>query len=310
MGEHKKQHYVQQSYLRRFSTNQKQIHVFDKKLNRAFASGISAVAQESHFYRLPDGLVDEDGVPVNLDPLTVEKWFQTIEGDFNIDIQSLIDLAVHEPIPAELRLSLSRSIAIQYLRTRAARNMIVDMAVQLARKITNDAITLNFGEEALEYAPKIDYSDQAAGLIQIGQILDENRIDELAGILNGHVWQILNNPTGQPFYTSDNPVALHNHFDRPKFRPGRGLASPRIEIAFPLSSQKLLSICDRGTFNGAVIDGGAADIKSENVEFYNSLQVLDSERQIYCEGSDWFLVEDMIKESPRLTEKQSRVSVD
>src|SRR5690349_1247688 len=93
MGQHKKQHYVQQSYLRRFSSDEKRVFVYDKVLQKSFQNSISDVAQESHFYRLPDNLKTEDGKPINVDdPLIVEKAFQKIEGGANQDIQILIDL--------------------------------------------------------------------------------------------------------------------------------------------------------------------------------------------------------------------------
>lgn len=67
MGQHKKQHYVQQSYLRRFSTNEKQIYVYDKVLGKDFPNGVSDVAQEHHFYRLPDSLKTQDSKIINVD---------------------------------------------------------------------------------------------------------------------------------------------------------------------------------------------------------------------------------------------------
>ncbi len=69
MGQHKKQHYVQQSYLRRFSPNEKQIYVYDKVLGKEFLNGILDVAQESYFYRLPQGMTSEDPSFMIDDPL-------------------------------------------------------------------------------------------------------------------------------------------------------------------------------------------------------------------------------------------------
>lgn len=311
MSEHKKQHYVQQSYLRRFSLNGTQISVFDKILNRAFSNSIGAVAQESHFYRLPEGLMDENGLPIELDPLFVEKWFQTIEQDFNVAIETLVDLPPDEDIGLDVRTSLAEPIAIQYLRTRAFRNTIIDGAEQFIGELMGELIRLNFDEEHLKYAPKVKYSDKVAGLMQTQIILDSERMAEMAGILQEHVWTLLINETDHPFYTSDTPVVLHNHLARPRFRPGLGLASAGIEIAFPLSSRRLLSIRDRKAFPPTVAqpENKLEPVRPENVEFYNSLQVLKCERQIYCEKADWDLAEDMICENPRLSELQSRIAV-
>ncbi len=302
MGQHKKQHYVQQSYLRRFSSNQKQINVYDKVLGKAFVNGILDVAQESHFYRLPEGLKSEDPSVTVDDPLIVEKAFQKIESRFNQNIQTLIDLPATASIPAEVRENLSVFITIQLLRTRAYRNLIVETAEKLARAITNEAIKEKYGEEALKYAPKISFSDQAAGLLQSRQIFDFDKIEGYAKAIDNHIWILGINDTGSPFYTSDNPVVKHSPFKDEL--PAVGIASPGIEIAFPLSSSRILIIADRDFYG---FHENSSDLKSrkldaENVKYYNSLQVFDSERQIYCENSDFALVEDIIRKNPALSE--------
>lgn len=303
MGQHKKQHYVQQSYLRRFSSNQKQINVYDKVLGRAFVNGILDVAQESHFYRLPDGLESKDPSVTIDDPLIVEKAFQKIESRFSQNVQTLIDLPATASIPIETRENLSAFITIQLLRTRAYRNLIVEIGEKLARAIAEDAIKKEYGEESLKYAPKISYSDQAAGLFQSQQIFNFDKIKEYAGVLQNHIWILGINDTGTPFYTSDNPAVKHSPFKDQL--SAIGIASPGIEIAFPLSSSRILIIADRefyGFYENSS-DLQSRKLDSENVKYYNSLQVLDSERQVYCEKPDFALVENMIKKNPSLGEK-------
>ena len=64
-----------------------------------------------------------------------------------------------------------------------------------------------------------------------------------------------------------------------------GIASPGIETAFPLSSSRLLTLADRGVygFHESSFDGKIRELEADNITYYNSLQILDSERQIYCE---------------------------
>ena len=53
------------------------------------------------------------------------------------------------------------------------------------------------------------------------------------------------------------------------------------------------------------------NLDAENVKYYNSLQVLDSERQIYCEQPDFDLVKDMIKKNPTLGEiNRERIEIE
>jgi hypothetical protein len=312
MGQHKKQHYVQQSYLRRFSPNVKQIYVYDKVLGKEFLGGILDVAQESHFYRLPDNLKTEDGKPISVDdPLIVEKAIQKIEGRANQDIQTLIELPAGTSIPAETRGNLSVFLAIQFLRTRAYRNLIVETAEKFMRAIARELIKENFGEESLKYAPKISFKDTAAGLFQSQQIFDFDKLDGFAEVLYNHIWILCVNDTGKPLYTSDDPVVMHTPLKDQL--PAVGIASPGIEIAYPLSSSRILTLADREVygFHENAFDGKSRSLDEENVTYYNSLQVLDSERQIYCEQPDFDLVKDMIKKNPALGEiKRDRVEIE
>lgn len=312
MGQHKKQHYVQQSYLRRFSPNEKQIYVYDKVLGKDFPNGISDVAQESHFYRLPDNLKTEDGKPISVDdPLIVEKAFQKIEGRANQDIQTLIELSAGASIPAEIRANLSVFLAIQFLRTRAYRNLVVETAEKFMRAVARELIKKNFGEESLKYTPKISFKDNAAGLFQSQQIFNFDKLDGFAEVLYNHIWILCINDTGRPLYTSDNPVVMHTPLKDQL--PAVGIASPGIEIAFPLSSSRILTLADREVygFHESPYDGKIRQLEAENVTYYNSLQVLDSERQIYCEKPNFDLVKDMIKKNPALGEiKNDRIKIE
>lgn len=311
MGQYKKQHYVQQSYLRRFSPNEKQIYVYDKVLGKEFLSGILDVAQESYFYRLPDGMKSEDPSVTIDDPLIVEKAFSKIESRFNQNVQTLVDLPATATIPAETRENLSVFLTIQLLRTRAYRNLIVETAEKLARAITNEAIKEKYGEEALKYAPKITFKDKAAGLLQSKQIFDFDKIEEYAKMIRNHIWILGINNTGKPLYTSDNPVVMHTPLKDQL--PAVGIASPGIEIAFPLSSTRVLTISDRAFygFHENSFDGKSRVLDAENVKYYNSLQILDNERQIFCEKPDFDLVKDMIKKNPALGEiNRDRIEIE
>ncbi len=180
MGQHKKQHYVQQSYLRRFSSDEKRIFVYDKVLQKSFQNAILDVAQESHFYRLPDNLKTQDGKTICVDdPLIVEKTFQKIEGRANQDIQTLVELSARASIPTETRENLSVFLAIQFLRTRAYRNLVVETAEKFMQALARDLIKENFGEESLKYTPKISFNDKAAGLFQSQQIFNFDKLDVL-----------------------------------------------------------------------------------------------------------------------------------
>jgi hypothetical protein len=57
MGEYKKQHYVPQVYLRRFTVDGERLYVFDKlqqdPMRRIRLSNVQNVAHENNFYDIP-----------------------------------------------------------------------------------------------------------------------------------------------------------------------------------------------------------------------------------------------------------------
>jgi hypothetical protein len=306
MGKTKRQHYVPQSYLRRFSTDGKQISVYDKVLKKGFSDGIRNVAQETGF----NEVVKETGATGTLteeDKMIVETAFSGIEGRFSTVVSEIMALQPGARITPEQRQQMATFTAIQLLRTRAHRNVINEAVRKFVLALCEEAVKINFGEDHLKYLPKVLYEDKAAGRLQSLQIFDFKKLAQVAASLNKHLWMIGINDTGHPFYTSDNPVVMHTPFK--KQLVGVGIESLGIEIAFPLSSSRVLLLADRLFYDGAS-DGMSVQMAADNVEYYNSLQVIHSERQIYCEKQDFDLVEDMIAENPALATPQSdRVDV-
>jgi hypothetical protein len=269
-------------------------------LRKSFPDGIRNVAQESYFNDIPKEAIPPVIAATEADLQIVEKAFSRIEDYFNRAVDEVLKLQDDTPISLEQRADMSVFIAIQLLRTRAYRNLIVEAAEKFVLALCADAVKENFGEEALKYLPKVTYKDKAAGLIQHKQIFDFARLDKVARVLRNHIWMIGINDTTHPLYTSDNPVVMHTELKDQLI--GVGIASPGIEIAFPLSSKRILLLADRMIFcpHESAFDGLSRSLDPSNVEYYNSLQVIHSERQLFCEKPDFALAEDMIKKSPTL----------
>lgn len=309
MGDTKKQHFVPQSYLKRFSKNGKQIQVFDKVLKNSFSAGIRDVAQESHFYTIPDEIISSDAKFSKIDRLIFEKAFIAYESELNLLIKVLITLPPGISIPRRVRESFSILVAIQLLRTKKHRNLIKEATEKFYEAIFQELVKVNFGEEATKYTPKAAIKEKYEGMIHSQYIFDFDNLAEMAEIFYNHIWMVGINNSESPFYTSDNPVVMHTPFKN-KIR-GVGIKSKGIEIAYPLSSQYILILADRDSYKDyEAFDGKSSNMREENVEYYNSLQVIHSNRQIYCEEQDFYLVKDMIKESPDISNpKSNRVSV-
>ena len=77
----------------------------------------------------------------------------------------------------------------------------------------------------------------------------------------------------------------------------QGFASEGIEIAYPITSKTILIICERIGFSEYQNkDGKCVFLTSENVTYYNSLQVVQSYRQVYCNEDNFDLVKNICEE--------------
>jgi hypothetical protein len=134
-------------------------------------------------------------------------------------------------------------------------------------------------------------------------------------------------PVGHEFFISDNPITMYNHMPMPG-RGNLGLALDGIEIHMPISKKLSLTFACPKMINEiihklkkykqlrsfgsitpmdireveelvyATESGNAREIKPENVEFHNSLQVIQSSRFIYSAKDDFSLVIDMLRTNP------------
>lgn len=310
MGDYERQHFVPQSYLRRFSKNEKQIEVYDKILQKSFPDGIRNVAQRSHFYTIPDEVIPSGTNLTEDEKLSVEKAFHPFEDKLNSLIKIIITLPPGIAIPKKIREDFSILIAVQLLRTRSHRKLIEEATEKFYKAIAQDLIKENFGEEALKYTPTIKLKEKHVGVIHSQQIFNFDNLAKMAKVFFNHIWLIGINNTKNLFYTSDNPVVMHTPLK--KQLRGVGISSLGIEIAYPLSSQYILILADREVYaDYELFDGKSSNLEAENVEYYNSLQVIHSDRQIFCEEQDFDLAKDMIKKSPNLSNPESnRVKVE
>jgi hypothetical protein len=138
-------------------------------------------------------------------------------------------------------------------------------------------------------------------------MFDRKQWNALGRILLDHAWIIGVNKTSTPLYTSDNPVVKWGHFKSPILSYD-GFASPGIEIAFPLTPNFILLIFDRGVFPemAARLDNKVSQLNEENVTYYNSLQVLQSFRQVYCSTRNFDLAEEMCADDPQISDLTKR----
>jgi hypothetical protein len=319
----KKQHYVPQAALRRFSNDGERIFVYDKISNEVRVSNIRDVAQQRYFYDIP-----QEVIPANLqqtmDRQTVEHTLSKLEGDFNTVVERVLRKAgrrnllrrfwnfitfTHGKIISRRdKKALCFFVALQYLRTREFRLTIQDGLEQfeaaIRKRVPVDQIDLFF--EGFRGVNEVDVR-----MHHLSLMLNNEFVDELTTLLYGHILVIGQNHSQHKLYTSDNPMVRHAHKRHPVLR-NIGIGSRGIEIAMPLSSDHILIFMERTHFAPlAKSDRKLVNLVEGNIEYYNSLQVRGCDRQVYCETDDFELARDCCRRWPeRCAAQRRRVAVE
>lgn len=284
----KNQHWVPRFYLAAWANTNERLRCFDKTTQKHFSADLSKVASGTWFY---DTAVTRD----NSKPETfqvVERFFADVEGRCAPIIASLIrdasSLAVAYPgEPAEptpllsinQRRFFSVYMALQLLRTDDVRAFIQKSLHEIA----------NGGMKAtLPFAFPDLNPDDFSVVVDEGAVKSDH-IKMFAEVLNDYAphffdknWTYGINTTGTKLITSDNPV-----IKIPKFEGHDGIASPGIQIVFPVSPNCALTLSDEP--DSEKRHDSIGFLKEEWVQHYNELQLKHSRRQVYScsDNFDW-----------------------
>lgn len=212
--EPKKHHYVPRSILRHFSIGgeRRSVFVFDKTSQRSFPSPIPDAGAEKNFYR-----VDLDGRNINFEP-----FFDSLDHRLATLVAKIVNVSSLAALSAAERYDLAVVTACQLLRTKLQRTSPIEISRQFSQRLQ---------DEGLE-APT-ELTESASRFASFKRLLE---LEPLADLLaSKDLLLIISHET--KFWTSDNPVVLHNSFSY-----GRcGLAAPGVEIYHPLAAHLCLS---------------------------------------------------------------------
>jgi hypothetical protein len=306
----KKQHFVPQFVLKNFTSGKKKrVFVFDKRRKVAHASSVRDAACEKGFYN------------INIDgkDYTIENKLASLESISSEVISTVVQQETLANInPAEFRI-FSLFCAVQILRTPMRR----EFNQQFQNAIV-DWVKRQGGD--VDQIQNFKVLDEAG--IKQSHI---HNINSLAIKFSEHfrdkALMLVKAPPGHEFFISDNPITMYNHIETPG-RGNLGLALDGIEINIPLSKKLSLTfacpkmineiihavrkykqfrsfgfITPRDTREAeelvyAIESGNATELKPENIQFYNSLQVIQSSRFVYSARDDFSLIIDMLRTNP------------
>jgi len=274
----KRHHTVPRCYLQRFASGRGKIWAFDKAENREFETSIRNAAAESGFYSVPLTGVPES-VARETDPDGIENALSDVEGDL-ADALGQIERNAHYGVGIDTNMQqrMAEHMMFLYIRTAGARAMVEEAHQKAFRRVIERA-SAALGKEV----PKdIVANPRALKLSHLRLLVDLDRLAKYAGVLLGHYWVVLTNPTGTPFVTSDCPV-VRIRLAALGSAGGDGIASPGVRVALPIGGRTILVLFERSMHEWAAsLHLGCRPVNSlASVTEYNTAQVLGSKRHVF-----------------------------
>jgi hypothetical protein len=299
MTKTKKQHYVPQFLLRRFSTVSKRnpkLWTLDKETKAVRLSSVRNVAHENQFYEH----ADDKGNRIQLESLM--SGIDSIGA--RIVSQIVDDHAL--TLSGQDRVWLSYFVACQMSRTPMIRKDMENLRQMIIHKWGPEVRAEGDDRTVGDYGPE---DAKRSSLMYIQDV------PEFAKILQTKIWTLSEAPKGCAFIIGDNPVTRHNLIDRWP-RGNLGLNNTGIEWYMPVSPKLTIHIiCPKlaeaacltpsiaAEYMDAIENGNPTKLQPENVEFVNSLQVIWAERFLFArDRTDLEMPSDMLCTNPELME--------
>lgn len=283
-------HYVPRWYLRNFGEGTKpRPYVYDKHDGRIFRATPERIASEIGFYDFPDPTSGSE----------IEKAFNRLEGPSASIVKRLIERKTTNILSGEDRAILAYFLALQILRVKEMREQIRYLDQATRGMLIFEGTDPN---SVKGYSPI--RTEEELRLIGIHLL---KMAPEFASLLINKDWFVSQAASGIHFYSSDNPVVLHNTINQNPHEGTLGLAVPGIEIYFPLNSTLCLAIycpslkeISRGPLKEALVTGTSCIATASNVTFVNSLQVISSTRFVFARKPRFDLAKKILDDHPNL----------
>jgi hypothetical protein len=285
----KKQHYVPQCLLRRFSHDGgESIHTYDTSTKKYFPTNVANAAHQTYFNEFQSGE----------EIISIEEWLGSIETMTAPSIDRLLSQDSLAAFDADHRARICHFAAIQFARTAAFRNRTRDAFAQMQQALEKKLSCR--GESVLWDQGALRLSDSEAREFGCRQVIEAPQ--KFAEHFATKAWVLLSTQPTHPFVLGDNPVALHN--SRSFVIGGNlGLAVPGIEIYLPLSPERVLcflcpSHMENPIVHSAAMDGHVLRLAVADVDAVNAIQILNAERFVFSSTADFRLVERVTNGKP------------
>lgn len=299
MQKTKRQHTVPRCYLERWvNSDTDTISTFDKITRRTYDASVWNVAQERFFYDLHPEAIEPEHRNTGIDLQAVEKGLAAIEGYFARALDSLLDVGEPKGVPPDQRWMLAVQVAIQWMRTRRYRDVMVELSEKTMQAHADELVRRSFPDLPREHYPTVILKEHSVSALHTQFFFDQERWEKLAGSLVNHIWLLAVNDTPVFFYTSDHPVVRRANL--PDDRTGGiGIDSPGVEFFMPVSPKYGLLMLERTFFHEyEEYDSGLVGVSAQAVEDYNRLQVEQSHRHVFTSGGEFTTAQLVCEENP------------
>lgn len=199
-------------------------------------------------------------------------------------------------------------IIAQRMRTKKFREELRSAANQVAQWMGDTIGKTNF----LEYTAgqvKIEAKEAYIKELQAKLLLNLQEISTKAKQLSQFIWIIRVNEADQPFFTSDNPVVYRSLIEQPGDRLfASSFFSEGTEITFPVSNKLIITMYEPTYFHKMKpYDRKFVKINSRKlIRSYNHLQVLQSDRQVFCIDNKFDIIAEMLAINPNVLEEKAQ----
>lgn len=314
----KNEHYVPQRYLRAFANGEK-FFVYDKEKAQKRSGNIGDYASERYFYDVdfeelkkevlehnPDFRMEPEieNLMAEVDEQHIEHWFgQNVETWLFEPISKVITtytMANAESLGKMQILSddnmdyLSLYLAIQLVRSKEFREQITELYERVPLLLA-DKFMKNDDVTKPSQLFNVQLNKNHKKLFHAQFLMDQDFITEIAISMRNKIWLIGYNQTAEPFITSDNPVVRYSPSGR------IGLNTDSAEIIFPISSNLILILGDMTKYESLLsVHNHFIEMSKDEVKFYNSIQLTQSYRYVFCKEDKFENIDKLLKENKQL----------
>lgn len=262
---HTKNHFVPQSYLRRWENSAQDIYVYRTLVSHANVPiwktfSVSAIAYHKHLYtQILNGTESDE----------LEKWFSQ---EYESPASEVIERAVNDrTLSKDDWIVLIRFLAAQDVRTptrmfehlnRAGRDMSDTLQIvlnELKEKLENKDIE-SFKEDARSEKKEVPQlplkittefePGKETGVIKVETFIGRSSwihsikyvLEHTEKVLHTHNWSIVKPAKGYSWFTSDNPVIKLNYVDQDNYDLSGGWGKLKGNIIFPIGPEHAMFV--------------------------------------------------------------------